>query len=128
MGWDPAIVPDPQDPATFERSKLDWSELSRPDAGRLLALYHELGGLRHRLADVTDPRFGQVAVGFDEADGWLRLTRGATEIAVNLSTSARSVPVTGTEVLLSFANNSDAEPRLEADRILLPPHSVAVLA
>ena len=27
MGWDPAVVPDPQDPATFERSKLDWSEL-----------------------------------------------------------------------------------------------------
>ena len=29
MGWDPAVVPDPQDPATFERSKLDWSS-SRP--------------------------------------------------------------------------------------------------
>ena len=38
-GWDPDAVPDPQDPATFERSKLDWSELDvgpRPaDAGRL---------------------------------------------------------------------------------------------
>ena len=39
MGWDPSVVPDPQDPATFERSKLDWSELAagrhaRP-AGRL---------------------------------------------------------------------------------------------
>ena len=29
MGWDPAVVPDPQDPATFERSKLDWDELGR---------------------------------------------------------------------------------------------------
>ena len=39
MGWDPAVVPDPQDPATFDRSKLDWSELDvRPraaDARRL---------------------------------------------------------------------------------------------
>src|SRR3546814_7386808 len=26
MGWDPAVVPDPQDPETFRRSKLDWSE------------------------------------------------------------------------------------------------------
>ena len=26
IGWDPAVVPDPQDPATLERSKLDWSE------------------------------------------------------------------------------------------------------
>ena len=27
-GWDRARVPDPQSPATFERSRLDWSELS----------------------------------------------------------------------------------------------------
>ena len=27
MGWDPEVVPDPQDPDTFQRSKLDWSEL-----------------------------------------------------------------------------------------------------
>jgi maltooligosyltrehalose trehalohydrolase len=27
FGWDPARVPDPQDPATFERSRLDWAEL-----------------------------------------------------------------------------------------------------
>jgi maltooligosyltrehalose trehalohydrolase len=26
MGWDPDVVPDPQDPETFTRSKLDWSE------------------------------------------------------------------------------------------------------
>ena len=29
MDWDLATVPDPQDPATFERSKLDWSELEQ---------------------------------------------------------------------------------------------------
>ena len=28
MGWDPAVVPDPQDPETFLRSKLDWAELT----------------------------------------------------------------------------------------------------
>ena len=27
MGWDPDVVPDPQEPETFEHSKLDWSEL-----------------------------------------------------------------------------------------------------
>jgi maltooligosyltrehalose trehalohydrolase len=26
MGWDPDVVPDPQDPETFTRSKLDWTE------------------------------------------------------------------------------------------------------
>ena len=41
LGWDPAVVPDPQDPETFRRSKLDWSELderpARPDARGLPA-------------------------------------------------------------------------------------------
>ena len=39
MGWDPAVVPDPQDPATYDRSRLDWSEAEhgprRADAGDL---------------------------------------------------------------------------------------------
>ncbi|MGB4776929.1 malto-oligosyltrehalose trehalohydrolase, partial [Microbacterium sp.] len=39
MGWDPALVPDPNDPATFQRSKLDWSEVARGDHARLLDLY-----------------------------------------------------------------------------------------
>ncbi len=30
-GWGPGDVPDPQDKATFLRSKLDWSELDRPE-------------------------------------------------------------------------------------------------
>ena len=34
MGWDPAVVPDPQDPATFTRSKLDWAEASEGDHAR----------------------------------------------------------------------------------------------
>ena len=127
MGWDPAVVPDPQDPATFERSKLDWTEQHRPDSGRLLALYRDLAGLRRRIEDLTDPRFTRLTVAFDEADGWLVLTRGDTEIVINLSTSGRWVPVTGESVLLAFANNADAVPALEDGRVLVPPHSVAVL-
>ena len=36
MGWDPAVVPDPQDPATYERSKLDWSEAGTGRHARIL--------------------------------------------------------------------------------------------
>jgi maltooligosyltrehalose trehalohydrolase len=128
MGWDPAVVPDPQDPDTFTRSKLDWSEPLGDDSARLLAFYRELAALRRRLADLTDPRFSQVTVDYDEAAGWLLLRRGETEIVINLSTSARSVPVTGESVLLAFAADADAVPRLDAGQVLLPPHSVTVLA
>ena len=44
MGWDPAIVPDPQDPATFQRSQLDWSELgSSGRHARMLTVYRRPG-------------------------------------------------------------------------------------
>jgi aryl-alcohol dehydrogenase-like predicted oxidoreductase len=36
-GWDADEIPDPQDPATFERSKLDWGEVDDADA---LAVLH----------------------------------------------------------------------------------------
>ena len=50
MGWDPAVVPDPQDPATFERSKLDWSELEHgPARGRARRPTARLGRLRREL-------------------------------------------------------------------------------
>ena len=39
MEWDTSDVPDPQDPATFERSKLDWSELEQPRHAELLDLH-----------------------------------------------------------------------------------------
>ncbi|KYF78010.1 malto-oligosyltrehalose trehalohydrolase [Sorangium cellulosum] len=41
-----AEVPDPQDPRTLQRSKLDWSERQRPEHAGVLAWYRELLGLR----------------------------------------------------------------------------------
>jgi maltooligosyltrehalose trehalohydrolase len=52
---DPAArerIPDPQAPATFERSKLDWSERERDEHTRVLELYRQLLALRQ-----TDPVF-----------------------------------------------------------------------
>ena len=43
-----ARIPDPQDPATFQRSKLDWSERERPEHAASLALYTDLLRLRRR--------------------------------------------------------------------------------
>ena len=66
MGWDPAVVPDPQDPATFERSKLDWSELGHGRHARLLELYRTLGRLRREWPELTDPSFAATRCEVDE--------------------------------------------------------------
>lgn len=54
FGWDPSEVPDPEDPATFERSRLDWDEPGRPPHAELLAWYRQLIARRSRsLAEKT---------------------------------------------------------------------------
>ena len=47
-------MPDPQDPATFERSKLDWAELGKPGHAEMLDFYQRLIALREP-ADLSDP-------------------------------------------------------------------------
>ena len=54
-GWDADVVPDPQDPETFTRSKLDWSELSQEPHDRLLAVHSALLALRRAHPDLVDP-------------------------------------------------------------------------
>ncbi len=100
MGWDPAVVPDPQDPATFERSKLNWDELAEPPHARLLALYTELLALRRRLPDLTDPRFDRTRCICNESDKTLLIERGAVTVAVNLGDRPAELSAHG-EVLLA---------------------------
>lgn len=133
MGWDPDVVPDPQDPATFERSRLRWDELELPQHARLLTFYRGLARMRRQHPQFSDPRLTQVRVEFDEGERWLVLHRGDAAVAVNFSPEPRTVPASG-ELQLVFATDSDAEARWLAESSLfpralkLPPHSVAVLA
>ncbi len=108
MGWDPAEVPDPQDPATFQRSKLDWSEPLAPDSqhARLLALYRQLTRLRRTVPEFTDPDFRELDVSFSEGQAfdsetrWLELHRGPDlRILINLA----AVPLAASPALLGSA-------------------------
>jgi maltooligosyltrehalose trehalohydrolase len=96
-GWAEEEVPDPQDPATRERSCLDWSELEPgPDNAvhtRVLAWYRELIALRHRQADLTDPDLAAVKVAYDEQARWLALGRGDVRVAVNLGKDPAVIPL-----------------------------------
>jgi maltooligosyltrehalose trehalohydrolase len=59
FGWSPGDIPDPQDPATFERSKLDWSELDRQPHADLLAWHKELIALRREVVSGERILFGR---------------------------------------------------------------------
>ena len=122
-GWDADDVPDPQDPETFLRSKLDWSEIQpgTDDARALLGFYRELIRLRRTEPDMADPWLPHLGVEFDERRRWIVLRRGRIAIACNLGTDPAGVPATG-RLLLRWG-----DPQVGEKATVLPGHSVAVL-
>ncbi len=122
MGWGTADVPDPQDPATFERSKLDWSELSDGRHARLLAIYRSLAALRRTLPELTDPAFSSLAATAHEETGVFKLRRGDLLIAVNFGTATAILPESGE---LLFTTPTPAS--LDAGGLSLPAHAGALL-
>ena len=107
-------MPDPQDPATFQRSKL--TRAGEP-AG-LLDLHRELLRVRRELpaGDVDD-------VTFDERAGWLAVKRGEYTLLANFARVTVHVPREQTEELVL----STHEPTLEPGFIVLPPLSGALV-
>ncbi|MFE6891071.1 malto-oligosyltrehalose trehalohydrolase [Streptomyces sp. NPDC057694] len=92
-GWAEADIPDPQDPATRERSCLNWPELETGDHARVLAWYRALIALRHARTDLRDPDLAAVRVAFDERARWVAFRRGDVRVAVNLSAVPVSIPL-----------------------------------
>lgn len=123
FGWKPEDVPDPQDEATFERSKLQWQEVAEPEHADLLAWHSDLIALRRSTPAITNGDRERVKVRYDEERKWLALERGRVTVAVNLGTSTQDVPVRPGPVLLS----SDPKAAVGADTITLTADSVAVV-
>jgi maltooligosyltrehalose trehalohydrolase len=89
-------VPDPQSPATFAASKLDWKEPQDERGARLLQWTRSLIALRRSRLDLSDGRRHQVQVMYGGDARWLVVRRGHTAVACNLSRERQSVPLPGT--------------------------------
>ncbi|WP_369253084.1 malto-oligosyltrehalose trehalohydrolase [Geodermatophilus amargosae] len=124
-GWDADEVPDPQDPETFTRSKLDWSEPDREPHAGVLAVHRRLLALRREHPELVDPDLAAMEVGWDDEDRVLVVHRGSLRVVANLSGEEQEVeldrPATG--VLFATAD----EPSSAGTSVTLPPESAAVL-
>jgi maltooligosyltrehalose trehalohydrolase len=120
-GWDADEIPDPQDPQTFARSKLDWSEADTGEHARLRRIYHDLIALRRNETDLADPWLDRMVIDYDEDRRWIVMHRGRLAIACNLGAEAVSVPVTGEVVLCS------ASPSVGVTTTELQAYSFAIL-
>jgi len=120
-GWNADDIPDPQDPQTFQRSKLNWDEVDSAEHARLRRLYGDLIALRHGDPDLADPWLDHLTVDYDEDERWISVRRGGLRIVCNLSLEPAKVPVTG-EVVLAWG-----EPTVDGASTVLDGHSFAIL-
>jgi maltooligosyltrehalose trehalohydrolase len=107
-------VPDPQDPATFERSKLT-REGDPPGLRELhAALLRARAAIGHGDAETVE---------FDEHAGWLRVRRGGQVMLANFSQRDVHVPVEGSLETVVATHHATLEPGF----VVLPPQSGALL-
>lgn len=122
-GWNTDDIPDPQDPETFSRSKLDWSELDTEPHARLLDCYRSLLTLRRTRPEITDPWLTELTADYDEDERWIVLRRGTLRIVANLGPDPVVVPVGGSPILW-WDEPTTAE---TGAATTIPGHSFAVL-
>jgi maltooligosyltrehalose trehalohydrolase len=124
FGWKPEDIPDPQDVATLERSKLNWSEISESPHRDMLDWYKKLIALRRSNSQLTDGRLNEVEVRFDEDARWIAVKRSGVEVICNLAQERQTIAVN-----CSPADSICSEPDyvIQDETIELPADSVAVL-
>nr|MDT0657445.1 malto-oligosyltrehalose trehalohydrolase [Micromonospora sp. DSM 115978] len=123
-GWSAGDVPDPQDPATFTRSRLDWTELDRPVHRELFDFHRKLIALRKSRTDLSDPRLDRVDVRC--GDQFVVIRRGRCVVAANLAGRGRRIhlPEVVRSVLLATGPGVTAM----RDVVELPAESAVVVA
>jgi maltooligosyltrehalose trehalohydrolase len=107
-------IPDPQDPATFERSKL----AREGEPAGLRELYADLLRARREL-----PPGDAGAIAFDEHAGWLRVDRGPFAMVANFSRRDSHVPLDHIGEMVAATGHVTLEPGY----VVLPPLSGALV-
>ncbi|OWV04830.1 malto-oligosyltrehalose trehalohydrolase [Micromonospora wenchangensis] len=123
-GWPPGDVPDPQDPQTFLRSRLDWAELDKPEHREMYEFYRRLIALRKNRADLSDPRLHRMQV--RHGDQFLVVRRGECLVVANLAGRPQRVTLPGVarRVLLTTGEGVT----VMRDRVELPAETAAIVA
>lgn len=125
FGWNPADIPDPENPATFERSKLRWNELHEPQHAETFAWYRELIRLRRATPCLNNGEARHLRVFYNEQQTWLRMERGSITVICNLGTEDRQflLPRSSRILLSSYPGLRSAD-----DSLTVPPDTVVVVA
>ncbi len=133
FGWREEDVPDPQDPATFERSRLRWEEAGEEVPARLLAWHRDLFRLRRRLLTLPespwegDAGLAGVRVEVDEAARTLVMRRAHVVVAWNLGETTALVALVDSGAAPPVLLTSVEGQTVEGGRLELAPGSTVVV-
>jgi maltooligosyltrehalose trehalohydrolase len=124
FGWDLSTIPDPESPETFDRSKLNWNELSEPVHAEMLDWYRKLIQLRRETPSLNNGEPGNIEVSYSEERRWLSVRRARIAIVSNLASDAVFLVLDqDTDLILS----SQPGVIVENGGITLPPDSIAIV-
>ena len=129
FGFDSGEIADPEDPKTFERSKLDWSECGTGKHREMYDWFSRLICLRRHSQSLNDGDKGHTNIRFDEQGRWLAMDRGRMSILANLGAQEVefNVPEDYRLVLCSIAGLTPLRTG-DGFKVVLPPDGFAVLS
>jgi maltooligosyltrehalose trehalohydrolase len=124
FGWKEDEIPDPEDPETFERSKLNWNEVHQGNHAEMLQWTKDLIALRRSNVDLNDGDFGHLQVSCTQDGKGLTMQRGTVRVLAYLGDG--TMPCTlGDGESLTLA--SSPEVKVNGKQLTLPKMSLAVL-
>jgi maltooligosyltrehalose trehalohydrolase len=125
FGFNEADVPDPEAMDTFERSKLNWSEIEQVDQAAMLAWTRSLIRFRRSSPSLNDGDMGHMSLRCSEEKCWLAMRRGDVEVFANFGKDPASFDLEeGTQ--LSLASRDDVS--FQGTRLTVPPGVVAIIS
>jgi CHAD domain-containing protein/glycosidase len=93
-GWPADEISDPGDPATRQRSVLNWNDLDDPARRAMSAWYRDLIRLRRTHRELLDDQLSDVTVEVDTRGETLVMSRRSLAVVVSLAAAPRRVRLT----------------------------------
>jgi maltooligosyltrehalose trehalohydrolase len=125
FGWKPEDTADPQARETFEKSKLNWPEISRAPHAEILKWHKKLIQLRRSEPDLNNGEMKSVRTRFDEEKRWLAVERGRVAVGCNFSGKPQTIFFGEGKFHVLLLSEKNVE--ISDGNVNLPPDSIAIL-
>jgi maltooligosyltrehalose trehalohydrolase len=125
FGWKPEDTADPQARETFEQSRLNWDEISRPPHAETLDWNKQLIQLRRAEPDLSDGDLENVQVTFDEKERWLVMKRRSVSVICNFAERSQRIPISNGAAKILLASEKNIE--ITANYAEMPGEAILIM-